>query len=424
MKIIKYKSGRGDRLLERLESMAYPPEKVATVRKIVEEVGKRGDAAVREFTRQFDGVSLKSFAVTGPELRTARQSLTPELRKAFQRAENNIADFYRITRKKSWRQGRGDGMEWGEKVSPVESAGLYVPGGRAPLVSTVLMAAVPARLAGVERIVIITPPRKDGTVDPRLLAAADFLGITEIYKVGGAQAIAALAFGTRSIPRVDLIAGPGNIYVTLAKKEVFGRVGIDSLAGPSEVAILADAQANPLFIAADLLAQAEHGPGGAAILITASKRLLAEVKDNLERPALGKKSDPVSREGIFLVQVASLGEGVKLVNRIAPEHLEIMTARPEAALKKVKNAGAIFLGEMSPVAAGDYIAGPSHVLPTGGAARFASPLSVNDFLKKSSLVCYQGRALENDYPALETLAGLEGLDYHLLSVRVRLGKGI
>lgn len=404
--------------------MAYPPGKVAAVRKIVEEVGKRGDAAVREFTEIFDGVNLKSFAVTGPELREARESLTPELRKAFQRAERNIADFYQITRKKSWRQERGDGLEWGEKVSPVESAGLYVPGGRAPLVSTVLMAAVPARLAGVERIVITTPPRKDGTVEPRLLAAADFLGITEIYKMGGAQAIAALAFGTRSIPRVDLIAGPGNIYVTLAKKEVFGRVGIDSLAGPSEVAILADAQANPLFIAADLLAQAEHGPGGAAILITASKRLLATVKDNLERLTLGKKSGQVSQEGVFLVQVTSLGEGIELVNRIAPEHLEIMTARPEAALEKVKNAGAIFLGEMSPVAAGDYIAGPSHVLPTGGAARFASPLSVNDFLKKSSLVCYQGQALENDYPALETLAGLEGLDHHLLSVRVRLGKGI
>ena len=415
MKILEYNSASREKLLKRLEGAAFPPEKVAAAREIVEEVRRRGDAALREFTRDFDGVKLKSFAVSPAEIRRSRKGVTPELRAAMRRAEKNITDYYRPTRDESWRRGRGDGLEWGEKVNPVGSAGIYVPGGKAPLVSTVLMAAVPARLAGVPRIVIVTPPGKDGSVNPFLLAAADFLGIGEIYKVGGAQAIAALAFGTRSIPKVNMIAGPGNIYVTLAKKEVFGRVGIDSLAGPSEVAILADGKAPARFIAADLLAQAEHGPGGAAILVSASRRLIGAVKAELENLA----SRPADGE-IFLVRVRSLREGIDLVNRIAPEHLEVMTERPEAAVEKIENAGAIFIGEMSPVAAGDYVAGPSHVLPTGGAARFSSPLTVNDFLKKSSLIRYDRRALKKDFPALEILAGLEGLDNHLRSVRVRL----
>ncbi len=415
MKVVAYNSASGDKLLQCLRAAAFPPEKVAEVRKIVEEVRERGDAALRKYTQAFDGVRLKSFAVSPAEIRTARKSLTPKLRAAWRRAERNISRFYRPTREKSWRRGRGDGLEWGEKVTPMRSAGIYVPGGRAPLVSTVLMAAVPARLAGVDRIVIATPPGKDGSINPFLLAAADFIGIREIYKVGGAQAIAALAFGTRTIPKVDMIAGPGNIYVTLAKKEVFGAVGIDSLAGPSEVAILADGKADPLYIVADLLAQAEHGPGGAAVLVTPSKRLSAAVAKQIEKLAGGGRG-----EGIFLVRVRSLREGIELVNRIAPEHLEIMTGGPERDLEKIRNAGAIFIGGMSPVAAGDYIAGPSHVLPTGGAARFSSPLSVNTFLKKSSLVRYTRRALENDFSALETLAKLEGLDQHLLSARRRL----
>ncbi len=415
MKILEYNSASREKLLKRLEGAAFPPEKVAAVRKIVDEVRKRGDAALREFTWKFDAVKLKSLSVSPAEIREVRKSLTPELRAALRRAEENISGFYRPSREESWQRGRGDGMEWGEKVTPVSSAGIYVPGGKAPLVSTVLMAAVPARLAGVRRIVIATPPGKDGSVNPFLLAAADFLGICEIYKIGGAQAIAALAFGTRSIPKVNMIAGPGNIYVTLAKKEVFGRVGIDSLAGPSEVAILADGKAPARFIAADLLAQAEHGPGGAAILVSASRRLIGAVKAELENLA----SRPADGE-IFLVRVRSLREGIDLVNRIAPEHLEVMTVRPEAAVEKIENAGAIFIGEMSPVAAGDYVAGPSHVLPTGGAARFSSPLTVNDFLKKSSLIRYNRRALKKDFPALETLAELEGLDSHLLSARVRL----
>lgn len=415
VKAIEYNSVAGNNLLNRLRAAAFPPEKVAAVRKIVEEVRKRGDAALREFTRDFDGVQLKSIAVSPAEIRTARKSLTPKLRAALRRAERNISRFYRPTREKSWRRGRGDGLEWGEKVTPVESAGLYVPGGRAPLVSTILMTAVPARLAGVDRIVIVTPPGKDGSVNPCLLAAADFLGIREVYKIGGAQAVAALAFGTRSIPKVDLIAGPGNIYVTLAKKEVFGTVGIDSLAGPSEVAVLADSRGDPLYIAADLLAQAEHGPGGAAVLVTPSKRLAAQVAEKI-----GDSGGIGTRDRIFLIRVRSLREGIELVNRIAPEHLEIMTGKPERDLGKIKNAGAIFIGELSPVAAGDYVAGPSHVLPTGGAARFSSPLSANTFLKKSSLICYNPRSLKNDFPDLETLAGLEGLDGHLLSARVRL----
>lgn len=424
MRIIEYNAAGWKRLRKRLEELVFPPDKVAAVRKIVEEVQKRGDAALREFTLTFDGIRPGSFAVSGEELRSARKAVTPGLRKAFRRAEKNIEDYYRPTRDKSWRRGRGDGLEWGEKVTPVERAGLYVPGGTAPLISTVFMTVIPARLAGVPRIILVTPPQKDGTINPYLIVAADYLGTREIYKLGGAQAIAALAFGTQTIPQVDMIAGPGNIYVTLAKKEVFGAVGIDGLAGPSEVAILADGKSNPLYIAADLRAQAEHGAGGAAILVTASKRLIAAVKAKLEnlssRPGGGKSLRRAGREGIFLVRVRSLPEGIELVNRIAPEHLEIMTGNPEAALAKIRNAGAIFIGEMSPVAAGDYISGPSHVLPTGGSGRFASPLSVNDFLKKSSLIRYTRRALRKDFEALETLAGLEGLDGHLLSARVRL----
>ena len=286
------------------------------------------------------------------------------------------------------------------------------------------MSVVPARLAGVPRIVLVTPPQSDGSINPYTLAAAKYLGVREIYKCGGAQAIAALAFGTRSIPKVDKIVGPGNIFVTLAKKEVFGYVDIDGLAGPSEIAILADGSANPRYIAADLLAQAEHGEGGYSLLITTSKQLMGkvakDVKELLVRLDRKLILNRTLNKSTYLIKVKSLREGIDLVNQIAPEHLEIITKDPDRAAAGIDNAGAIFIGEFSPVAAGDYIAGPSHVLPTGGSAKFFSPLSVTDFQKKSSIINYTQRSLKNDLPPLKTIAELEGLDGHLLSAAIRV----
>ncbi|MDP8275135.1 MAG: histidinol dehydrogenase, partial [Candidatus Euphemobacter frigidus] len=415
-------------LKNRLNSEAFPPEKLQLVREIIAEVRMRGDRALRMFTLRFDGVDIKSFSVTTTEFRSAKKLLTPQLEEVFRRVKKNIRDYYSVTMDRTWRKGRGDGMTWGEKVTPIERVGAYIPGGKAPLVSTVFMTVVPALLAGVPRIVMVTPPQIDGSINRYILAAANYLGIKEIYKIGGAQAIAALAFGTRSIPKVDKIVGPGNIYVSLAKKEVFGYVDIESVAGPSEIAILADGRANARYITADLLAQAEHGEGGFSILITNSKRLIEAVgkEAKLLIRELGRRDDwnQTFNKGTFLVRVKSIKTGIELVNRIAPEHLEIMTKEPTQILPLIKNAGAIFLGRYSPVAAGDYIAGPSHVLPTGGSARFFSPLSVSDFQKKSSVIRYNRRALKNDLPALQTLAELEGLDAHILSAKIRLGKNL
>ena len=424
MKSIEYNSTYRARLIKSLMAETFPPEKLRLVREIIGEVRKEGDRALRELTLKYDGVKIRTFSVSSAEIRSAGKLLTPKLRETFSQVEDNIRRYYSLTLNKSWRKGRGDGMTWGEMVNPVEKVGIYIPGGKAPLISSVFMSVVPARLAGVPRIILVTPPRADGSINPHILAAADFLGVREIYKCGGAQAIAAMAFGTRSIPKVDKIVGPGNIYVTLAKKEVFGYVDIDGLAGPSEIAILADGSANGQYIAADLLAQAEHGEGGYSLLITTSKQLIGkvakEVKELLVRLDRKQILNRTLNKSTFLIKVKSLREGIDLVNQIAPEHLEIMTADPERVVSKIKNAGAIFLGEFSPVAAGDYVAGPSHVLPTGGSARFFSPLSVTDFQKKSSIINYNQRSLKNDLPPLKTIAELEGLDGHLLSAAIRV----
>jgi len=424
MKSIEYNSTYRARLIKSLMAETFPPEKLRLVREIIGEVRKEGDRALRELTLKYDGVKIRTFSVSSAEIRSAGKLLTPKLRETFSQVEDNIRRYYSLTLNKSWRKGRGDGMTWGEMVNPVEKVGIYIPGGKAPLISSVFMSVVPARLAGVPRIILVTPPRADGSINPHILAAADFLGVREIYKCGGAQAIAAMAFGTRSIPKVDKIVGPGNIYVTLAKKEVFGYVDIDGLAGPSEIAILADGSSNPRYIAADLLAQAEHGEGGYSLLITTSKQLIGkvakEVKELLVRLDRKRILNRTLNKSTFLIKVKSLREGIDLVNQIAPEHLEIMTADPERVVSRIKNAGAIFLGEFSPVAAGDYVAGPSHVLPTGGSARFFSPLSVTDFQKKNSIINYTQRSLKNDLPPLKTIAELEGLDGHLLSATLRV----
>ncbi len=424
MQLLEYNLTSWVQLKKQLSRESFPPKKLGLVREIIGEVRKRGDRALRELTLKYDGVMIKNFSVSKDDIRSSSEFLSSELRETFRRVEENIRKYYSLTLNKSWRKGRGDGMIWGEMVNPVEKVGIYIPGGKAPLISSVFMSVVPAKLAGVPRIILVTPPRGDGSINPYILAAAEFLGVGEIYKCGGAQAIAALAFGTRTIPKVDKIVGPGNIFVTLAKKEVFGYVDIDGLAGPSEIAILADGSSNPRYIAADLLAQAEHGEGGYSLLITTSKRLIGrvekEVKELLVRLNRKRILNRTLNKSTFLIKVKSLREGIDLVNQIAPEHLEIMTADPERVVSRIKNAGAIFLGEFSPVAAGDYIAGPSHVLPTGGSARFFSPLSVTDFQKKNSIINYTQRSLKNDLLPLKTIAELEGLDGHLLSATIRV----
>ncbi len=425
MKTIAYQPRDWNKLRARLASPVDDPLLLRRVREIIAGVRRGGDRALREYTLRFDGARLRSFRVAAAAIAAARRELPPEALSAFRRAERNIVRYYSSRLPRSWRGERGDGLSWGEQVTPLQSVGVYVPGGKAPLVSTLFMTAIPARIAGVGRIVLATPPRKDGTVDPSILAAAGYLGVREVYAVGGAQAIAALAYGTRSVARVEKIVGPGNAYVTAAKKEVFGAVDVDMLAGPSEVAVLADDSAEPRFVAADLLAQAEHGAGGIAVLVTPSSELIAAVKRAIAGLLNGLRRGEILRQslqrGTLLVKTKDLEEGRDLVNRMAPEHLEIMTRDPEKTLAGIRNAGAVFLGPFSPVAAGDYAAGPSHVLPTGGTARFFSHLSVFDFVKRTSIVAYTGAGLAKDAGTIAALSGLEGLDAHALSAKIRLG---
>ncbi len=383
------------------------------VKNIVREVWLKGDSALLAFTKKFDKVLLKSedLKISKKIIKKAYGKVDKDFLTSIRIARKNVTEFYTKNKKKSWRQKR-EGIILGEIWRPMESVGVYIPGGRYPYPSTILMTVIPAKIAGVRRIVIVTPP---GNLTPEVLVTADMVGIDEIYQVGGAQAIAALAYGTQTISKVDKIVGPGNIYVTCAKKVVFGDVGIDLIAGPSEVTILADARANADYVACDLLAQVEHGMEATAFLVTNSRKLLREVKKKLA-------SSVKEMRDIQLIQVKSINQAVEVINKIAPEHLEILIENPAEILPKIKNAGAIFLGEFSPVAIGDYIAGPSHVLPTGGAARFSSGLGVEDFFKKSSIISYDKGALRKYAGAIEKLAKVEGLKAHAKTIRVRFSK--
>ncbi|WP_338431806.1 histidinol dehydrogenase [Synechococcus elongatus] len=397
----------------------------ASVREIVQAVQRRGDTALIEFTQEFDGFALQSenLRVSGAELDAAYQQIPKDLLDAIRLAHRQIEAFHRQRVPKSWVQFGADGEVLGKRYTPVDRAGLYVPGGRAAYPSTVLMNAVPAKVAGVERVVITTPPGPDGSLNPAVLVAAQEAGIEEIYRVGGAQAIAALAYGTATIPKVDVISGPGNIYVTLAKKLVYGTVGIDSLAGPSEVLIIADRSANPRWVAADLLAQAEHDPLAAAILITPDLEVATQVSLEVERQLQDHPRRLVTEKAIahygLAIVVDSLETAVKLSNQFAPEHLELEVEDPWALVEKVRHAGAIFLGSLTPEAIGDYVAGPNHTLPTSGAARYASALSVETFLKSSSLIEYTAASLQRVARAVDVLATAEGLESHAESVRLR-----
>ena len=397
----------------------------ATVKEIVENVRHNGDEALKEYTLQFDHTELdtRKMLVGDDEIAEAESLVDPQLKQVMQKSLENIRNYHKKQLRTSWFDAQPNGTILGQKVTPLTRVGVYVPGGKAAYPSTVLMNIVPASVAGVPEIVMVTPPGKDGKVNPVTLTAAKMAGATKIYKVGGAQAIAALAFGTATVPKVDKIVGPGNIFVALAKKCVYGYVSIDSIAGPSEILVIADETANPRHIAADLLSQAEHDELASAILITTSKKLADEVNQyiekmvpNLSRRAILEKS--LENYGYILL-AESLDEAIDVANEIASEHLEIVTANPFEVMTKIKNAGAIFLGSYSSEPLGDYFAGPNHVLPTNGTAKFFSPLSVDDYVKKSSIIYYSKEALEAVHEDIEKFAKAEGLTAHANSIHVR-----
>jgi histidinol dehydrogenase len=416
---------------ERLEAIAgrtggeRQQQEAARVEAILAQVREQGDAALINLTEQFDGVRPDPLRIPPQQLAAAWQACAPGLREALELAHRRILSFHRQQKPADLEVSGPHGERLGRRWRPVERAGLYVPGGRASYPSTVLMNAVPARVAGVERLVMVTPPGPDGMPNPTVLAAAHLAGIDEVYRVGGAQAIAALAYGTASIPRVDVITGPGNLYVTLAKKAVYGRVAIDSLAGPSEVLVIADHSARPEQVAADLLAQAEHDPLAAAILLTTSASLAAAMPAALEAQLQGHPRAAITRAALndwgLIVLCHDLEEAAALSDRFAPEHLELLVDNPEPLAERIRHAGAIFLGPWSPEAVGDYLAGPNHTLPTSGTARFAGALSVETFLRHTSMIRFNRAALEATASAVITLAESEGLHSHAESVRRRLG---
>lgn len=406
MKIIRYGSKQLEKIYNRSSFRKARVEE--KVKKIIEGVRSSGDDALLKYTRKFDGVKLmpRQLKVSEIEISGAYQNISPNFVSSLKTIIENINRFYRKALKKSWRIKDSDGVVLGENYKPLDRVGVYIPAGTAPLVSTVYMTVLPAKIAGVKKIALISPPNKFGFINPHILVMADLLKVDEIYRVGGAQGIAALAYGTKTIPAVDKIIGPGNVYVSEAKRQVFGQVDIDMIAGPTELVVIANRFSDPKFIIADLAAQKEHAKG-LAVLITNSKALAQQVK--------------AQASGVdgFIVLTKNLEQAAEVSNKIAPEHLEILVQNPQRLLKGIKNAGAIFLGPYSPVAVGDYVAGPSHVLPTGGSARFFSGLSVCDFMKSNHIISYSRKALEKMREPLEKIAGIEGLTKHLDSVKAR-----
>ena len=395
------------------------------VNEIIENVRANRDAAIFDYTKRFDGadINAENILVTEDEIKEAYEKVDEKLLTVIRKALVNIRKYHEKQRQYSWFDSEESGIILGQKVTALEKVGVYVPGGKAVYPSSVLMNIVPAKVAGVKTIVMTTPPGKDGKVNPATLVAAKEAGVDAIYKVGGAQAIAALAFGTESVPKVDKIVGPGNIYVALAKKAVFGFVSIDSIAGPSEIMVLADETANPRFVAADLLSQAEHDEMASAILVTTSRDLAEQVSKEVEgfvAPLSRKEIIQKSLDNYGYILVAeSMDEAIATVNEIASEHLELVTKNPFETMTKIRNAGAIFVGEYSSEPLGDYFAGPNHVLPTNGTAKFFSPLSVDDFIKKSSIISYSREALEPIYKDIVQFAECEQLTAHANSIRIR-----
>lgn len=396
-----------------------------SVKEILAQVKERGDAAVFELTEKFDGskINVENLVVTEAEIEEAYAQVDEELLGIVRKSLKNIESYHEKQMQHSWFDSKPDGTILGQKITPLSRVGVYVPGGKAAYPSSVLMNIMPAKVAGVDEIIMTTPPGKDGKVNPTTLVAAKEAGVDVIYKVGGAQAIGALAYGTESIPKVDKIVGPGNIYVALAKKAVFGYVGIDSIAGPSEILVIADETANPRYVAADLLSQAEHDQLASSILVTTSEKLAKQVSEEvdafvaeLSRKEIIQKS--LDNYGHILIG-ETMEDVIDIANEIASEHLEIMTANPYDVMTRIRNAGAIFIGEYSSEPLGDYFAGPNHVLPTNGTAKFFSPLSVDDFIKKSSIIAYSEEALAKVHKDIEKFAEAEQLTAHANSIKVR-----
>ncbi len=396
------------------------------VDEILAAVREKGDAAVVDFTERFDRVRLEpgDLRLGAADVEAAERQVGPATVAALSYAAGRIEAFHREAMPRSWSMTDAAGSRLGQDVRPLDRVGIYVPGGRAAYPSTVLMTAVPARVAGVREIVLVSPPAPDRSLPPAVLVAARLAGVTEMYRVGGAQAIGALAYGTATIRGVDKIVGPGNVFVTLAKGRVFGEVGIDMLAGPSEVLVIADDSASPVCAAADLLAQAEHDPMARAVLVTPSAALAARVATEVDRQLADLPRREIAGRSIdahgAVVVTADLDEAVEIANRLAPEHLELLVADPDALLARVRHAGAVFLGPTTPEVVGDYVAGPDHVLPTGGTARFASALSTDDFVKRLSVIRYSARGLQEAWPHLAELARVEGLAGHGAAARVRI----
>ncbi len=397
-----------------------------TVEDIIDNVKKNGDKALFEYCEKFDKCKLDSLLVSDEEIEQAFDTTDDYFIETLRMAKENIAEFHKHQVRNNFVLTKEDGIILGQKITPVEKAGLYVPGGTAAYPSTVLMDAVPAEIAGVKEIVMVTPPSKDGTINPAILTAAKIAGVTKIFKVGGAQAIAALAYGTESVPKVDKIVGPGNIFVATAKKQVYGKVSIDMIAGPSEILIIAEPTCAAENVAADLLSQAEHDKMASAVLITTDYSFAEKVANEIERQLKLLPREEIARESINnngkIFVVDSIKTAVKLSNEIAPEHLEVCVDNPFELLPDIKNAGSIFLGKNVPEALGDYFAGPNHTLPTSGTAKFSSPLSVDDFIKKSSFIYYSHDALEKSHERIEDFAGREGLDAHGKSINIRFNK--
>ena len=433
MQIYRYPSPAAEKKLNAISrrSLSFRKKDIQAVTRIIDDVRRNGDKALVTYTKKFDAPHMKVNQLQVPEedIRAAAKSVGRRFKTALKRAVNQVESFHRQQFRKSWVDPAREGVLLGQLFNPVSSAGIYVPGGqggKTPLVSSVIMGAIPARIAGVPKRIMVTPPTRDGNVNPHLLAAAQACSIDTVYRVGSAWSIAALAYGTESIPPVDVIVGPGNLYVTLAKKLVAGTVGIDMVAGPSEILIIADQTADAEFVAADMLSQAEHDPMASAVLLTTDPNLARAViralnhqLDQLNRREIAAAS---IRDFGLIMQVPDLATAVELANRIAPEHLELMTDRPMDIVGDIRNAGAVFLGAYTPEPVGDYIAGPNHVLPTAGTARFSSALSVDNFIKKTSLIRYTAQALSREAGDIIHLAEIEGLDAHANAVRLRLSK--
>ena len=397
----------------------------ATVNEIIERVRREGDSALFDYTLQFDkfALSADNILVTRKEIEEAYGCLDEKLIAVIRKSAENIRSFHAKQLRNSWFDAKEDGTILGMKITPIARAGVYVPGGKAAYPSSVLMNVIPAKVAGVPKIIMTTPPGADGRINPGTLVAADIAGVDEIYKAGGAQAIAAMAFGTASVPKVDKITGPGNIFVALAKKAVYGYVSIDSIAGPSEILVLADETANPRYVAADLLSQAEHDELASAILITTSEALAHKVSEEVDAFVRQLSRKEIIQKSLdnygYILLADTMADAIDAVNEIASEHLEILTANPFETMTKVKNAGAIFMGEYASEPLGDYFAGPNHILPTNGTAKFFSPVNVDDFIKKTSIISYSREALEKVHTDIETFAESEGLTAHANSIRVR-----